>query len=49
MPRVNALSELWNFPIGNKFHLRSTVVLHPKENKEGAQCDTSPKALPRSK
>jgi hypothetical protein len=31
-------AELWNFPIGNKFHLRSTVVLHPKENKEGAQC-----------
>src|SRR6266480_6524749 len=42
-------AELWNFPIGNKLHLRSTVVLHPKENKEGAQCDTSLKALPRSK
>ena len=45
MPGANARAELWNFPIGNKFHLRSMVVLRPKENKEGGHMRYKPKSI----
>jgi hypothetical protein len=49
MPRVKALAELWNFPIGNKFPSVKHGCSAPKGKRGGAQCDANPKALLRSK
>jgi hypothetical protein len=42
--RSERLAELWNFPIGNRFHLQSTVVLTQRKT-GGSTMRYKPKSI----